>query len=276
MIRSEYEVAVERCDLDGPAGHVPGVDAAEARVGGRRDTHRRREGVRRPAVDHVHRPDAALVVSSDREIVQAIAGDVARGERPADAGGGRPVDQEEGGGGRRQVERAGRCRPAVDHVHRAGAGRADDDLPIPVTVEIARGERGAELCAGRCTRDGQDGVGRREGLPVREPAQEQIDRAGTAVGARRPYDQVPIRDGVVGLASRDVAGGGRMPEAIPGGGAGQLRLGRSERNLPAPDQPSEVDVDTAGLALPSRRTDDEVAAIVSGVDIPAVERKASL
>ena len=194
--------------------------------------------------------------------------------RPMPAG--RAVDQEERGGRRRQVQRSGCRRPAVDHVHRAGAGSADDDLPIPVAVEISRGERGAELCAGRCTRDGQDGVGRRERLPVRQPAQEQVDRTGAAVGARRPYDQVPIRDGVVGLASRDVAGGGRMAEAIPGGGAGQLRLGCGERHLAPPHEPAEVDVDAAGLALPSRRADNEVAAIVSSVDIASVERKASL
>ena len=204
-------VAIGIPDPESRSGVVTHIESAEGGIGRRRQAERRWQRPRGASVDDIDRAGpCANGRCTNRQIVDVVTGDVARGQYVSDArsGNGKNAGVRNG-----EVARGNGSAVIVDDVHASIARSARDDLAEAVVVQIGALERGPELIAGGADYPDQRVAGRQGGTADR--TRKQVDLATTARSPWSSDDQIARgrRKGACFLRG-DKTGIGRSPEAI--------------------------------------------------------------
>ena len=222
-------VAVDVAGGQRPAGLVLGVAVDAVAVGAERAE--RDGGAGGLALDHVG--GAGVVVGpdrGDRDIVLAVAGPVARGDRPAGLGvAGRAVHPEAavaevgevdvGRGGLAEHD-VGRARVALADLRQpavaaGGADRAEHEVAAAVAVDVARGHGVARAVAFAGAVDAEAlRVGREVDLGRRGAAVDHARATGVRLGGRARIGPRGADQQVVLAVAVDVADAGQRPAGV--------------------------------------------------------------
>ena len=267
---------------EGRAEGAAGVGAVDRVVGVRGRQARAPEGG--PGVDRPARGQPAPVVGGgDDEVVGAALVEVADDDGRAEVGGGGiPVGLGvRVGGGVVIATQSRRAQPGVDAAPGPGdgarVGGADDEVALPVAVEVAGGDRGAQLGVGLAAAEGGPGLARQvEGARQAAPG-HGVDAPGVG-GARRGVEVGRGHQQVAGPVAVEVGQGHGAAGAVVARLAQQRRVGRieaarapGERRGPAVEHEGGPGLVARRVVL--RRADEEVAVAVP-VDVAGGHRPA--